>query len=55
MGEIPEDFKQLMSFYGVDTVEDLVRAQEKHIVRLQEQARRVPINQVLAQSPVRSG
>lgn len=55
MTDIPEDFKQLMRFYGVDTVEELVRAQENHIVRLQEQAKRPSINQILASSPVRSG
>lgn len=47
-----EEFLQLMRFYGVSTMEELVRAQELHIQRLQ--ASRPPINQVLASSPVRS-
>lgn len=48
------EFDQLMRFYGVTTMEDLVRAQEKHILRLQAAAKRPDINQVLASSPVRS-
>ena len=48
------EFDQLMRFYGVQTLEDLVRAQEFHIRRLQESEKRPTINEVLAMSPVRS-
>ena len=48
------EFDVLMRFYGVDTIEDLVRAQELHIQRLQDAVSRKSITQVLASSPVRS-
>lgn len=46
------EFDQLMRFYGVHTLEDLVRAQEMHIKRLQES--RPALSEVLAMSPARS-
>ena len=49
-----DEFDVLMRFYGVDTIEDLVMAQELHIQRLQDAVSRKSINQVLASSPVRS-
>lgn len=48
------EFDQLMRFYGVSTLEDLVMAQEKHIARLQEANSRKSTAEVLASSPVRS-
>ncbi len=35
----PKKFDQLMNFYDVETMEDLIDEQEKHIVRLQAQIR----------------
>ena len=52
-GVVNNEFDVLMRFYGVDTIEDLVRAQELHIQRLQDAVSRRTINQVLASSPVR--
>ena len=49
-----DEFDVLMRFYGVDTIDDLVRAQGQHIQLLQDAVSRKSITQVLASSPVRS-
>ena len=54
MQDQKDDFSQLMKFYGVNSIEELIKAQELHISRLQENAKRPTINQIMAQSPVRS-
>ena len=52
--ELFDEFKQLMKFYGVDSAAELIRAQERHILRLQESSSKKPMAQILAPSPVRS-
>lgn len=49
-----DEFKQLLNFYDVDNLTDLIRAQEAHILRLQATVSRQPLNKVLSASPVRS-
>ena len=52
--ELLDEFKQLMNFYRVDSAAELIRAQEGHILRLQESASKKSMTQILASSPVRS-
>lgn len=51
--ELLDEFDQIMKFYDVDSVAGLIRAQEDHILRLQESVARKPFTQIIASSPVR--
>ena len=52
--ELIDEFDQIMKFYDVDSVSGLIRAQEGHILRLQESAAKKSMTRITVSSPVRS-
>ena len=52
--ELIDEFDQIMKFYDVDSVSGLIRAQEEHILRLQESAAKKSMTRITVSSPVRS-